>query len=546
MNLAQMVTDSAEGYPGKPALVFQGRSISYEDLDELVDRTAAALTGLGMVRGDRVAMVAGNVPEFVSCFYGVLRAGGVVCPLNVQLTPEEVGYILADAGAKIVIAEAATAPTVLAVRDRLADLETILVIGGPPAPARTISLEEALATNAEPPDLITMDAEPAVIAYTSGTTAAPKGAVLTHGSLHFNIDQMNSITSLAVSSDDVTLLALPLFHIYGLNVGLGMSVKAGGTGVLVDRFDPLETLRLIERHGITVVPGAPPMYAAWLALADAEVEIPDLSSVRLAVSGAARLPPDLLERFRTRFGIPIWEGYGLTEASPSVTSSAAGREPKPGSIGPPLPGVDVRLVDEHGQDVDEDDPGEILVRGPNVFAGYWNRPDATQDAFEEGWLRTGDVAYQDEDGYLFLVDRKKDVIIVSGFNVWPKEIEDAIERHPSVAEAAVVGIPDERTGEAIQAWVVPGEGKSVTPDDVRMVLYGYLAKFKWPKEIHVVDELPHHVTGKVLRRMLRGEEMLGQAQEAGGAEVTAGAAQPAEGPEGAEQADESQDEAGTE
>lgn len=510
-----MVRYAAEDDPSKPALVFHGRTVDYADLDDQVDRTAAALTGLGVGRGDRVALLAGNVPEFVWSFFGALRAGAVVSPLNVQLTPEEVGYILADSGAKVAIAEASTVPTLLAVRDRLADLETILVIGGPPAPARTISLEEALATNADPPDALVNADDPAVVAYTSGTTAAPKGAVLTHGSLMANLHQMSSVPGLVQTSGDVTLLVLPLFHIYGLNVALGTTVNVGGTGVLVNRFDPMETLQLVARHRITVLPGAPPMFSAWLALAESGAEIPDLSSVRLAVSGAARLSPEVHERFLTRFGIIIWEGYGLTEASPAVTSNAVGAgAAKPGSIGLPLPGLDIRLVDDHGQDVqEEDDPGEILVRGPNVFAGYWQRPDATGDVLEEGWLHTGDVAYRDEDGYLFLVDRKKDLIIVSGFNVFPTEVEEAIEAHPDVAEAAVVGIPDERTGEAVQAWVVPVEGKTVTEGDILHSLHGYLARFKWPKDIQVVEELPHHVTGKVLRRMLRGEELLGQADE---------------------------------
>ena len=509
MNLAQMVRFSADDFPDKPALFLHGRSISYASLDELVDRTAAALAGLGVNTGDRVAILAGNVPEFVSSFYGALRAGAAVSPLNIQLTPEEVGYILADNGAKVAIAEAATVPTLLAVRDRLADLQTILVIGGPPAPARTISLEEALATDAEPPDALVNPEDPAVIAYTSGTTAAPKGAVLTHGSLMANLHQMSSVPGLMEAPDDVALMALPLFHIYGLNVVLGMTMKVGATGVLVDRFDAMETLRLIERHGISVLAGAPPMFAAWLELAESLDTIPDVSSVRLAISGASRLHPDVQRRFLTRLGVIIWEGYGLTEASPSVASNAVGAgEAKAGSIGLPMPDLDVRLVDDHGQDVEDDDPGEILVRGPNVFAGYWNRPEATAEVLQGGWLHTGDVAFRDEDGYLFLVDRKKDLIIVSGFNVFPQEVEEAIERHPAVAEAAVVGIPDQRSGEAVQAWVVPAEGRTVTPDEILRYLHGYLARFKWPKDIQIVEELPHHVTGKVLRRVLRGEELL--------------------------------------
>jgi long-chain acyl-CoA synthetase len=290
-----------------------------------------------------------------------------------------------------------------------------------------------------------------------------------------------------------------------MNVILGLGIRTGATAVLVERFDPAEALELVEREKVTVLFGAPPMFSGWLALADAG-PVPDVSSVRLAVSGAAPLPGDVLERFGQRFDVTIWEGYGLTESSPAVTTNALGQEAKPNSIGLPLPGVEVRLVDEHGEDVEEGDPGEIWVRGPNVFAGYWNRPEETSAVLTEGWLRTGDVAYRDEDGYLFIVDRKKDLVIVSGFNVFPKEVEDAIERHPGVVEAAVVGIPDERTGEAVQAWVVPKEGRSLSAEELQDFLRGYLARFKIPRDIRLVEELPHHVTGKVLRRALREQD----------------------------------------
>ncbi|TMK97286.1 MAG: long-chain fatty acid--CoA ligase, partial [Actinobacteria bacterium] len=466
MNLAQLLRDAAQDHPAKPAIVFHGRTLSFADLDDRADLTAAALRGLGVEPGDRVALLAGNVPEFVTTLYGALRAGAVVCPLNVALTSEELGYILADAGAKLAVTEMGSLPGLLAVRDRLADLQTILVIGGPPAPARTISLEEAMATEAEPPEVDAGDGDLAVIAYTAGTTAAPKGAMLSHGNLRSNLEQTSLVPRLEETSDDAVFLALPLFHIYGLNVVLGLAVRSGATIVMVDRFDPGDALELIARHGITVLPGAPPMFSAWVELADAGHQIPDVSSVRLAVSGAAPLPPAVLMAFRDRFGIEVWEGYGLTECSPVVTSNAVGPVAKPGSIGLPLPGVEVRVVDEHVEEVEEDDPGEILVRGPNVFAGYWGRPEATAEVLRQGWLHTGDVAYRDEDGYLFLVDRKKDLVIVSGFNVFPREVEEAIERHPAVAEAAVVGIPDERTGEAVQAWVVPREGTSVTAEQI--------------------------------------------------------------------------------
>jgi long-chain acyl-CoA synthetase len=505
VNVSDLVSDAAKSHPAKPALIFHGRPITYAELDERVDLTAIALARHGLRKGDRTALLAGNVPEFVTSLYGGLRAGGVVCPLNVMLTPEEMGYVLADAGAKLAITELATLPGLLSIRDRLADLETIFVIGGPPAPSGTLSLEQALLAGGTPPQLSTGDTDPAVIAYTAGTTADPKGALLTHGNLLANLEQMSAVPALAESRADVVLLALPLFHIYALNVVLGLTVKNGATAVLVERFDPAETLGLVERHGVTVLFGTPPMFEAWLALAGAGPAGPDVSSVRLAVSGAAPLAPDVLERFRRRFGITIWEGYGLSEGGPAVTTNALGPEARPGSIGLTLPGLEVRLVDEHGEDVEEGDPGEILLRGPNVFAGYWARPEATREVFDGDWLKTGDVAYRDEDGYLFLVDRKKDLITVAGFNVFPKEVEEAIERHPKVSEAAVVGVPDERSGEAVQAWVVPEQGQVLSPEEILDHLHGYLARFKWPKDIRLVEQLPHHVTGKVLRRALRAE-----------------------------------------
>ncbi len=463
MNLTDLLSESAKRFPSKPSLVFHDRPITYSQLEERVDRTAAALAGLGVVKGDRVALLMGNIPEFVTSLYGAMRAGAMVCPLNVMLTPEEMGYILADAGAKAAVVELGSLPVLLSVRDRLGDLQTILVVGGPPAPRGTISLEEALRSAGEPSAVTVATSDVAVIAYTSGTTAAPRGAMLAHGHLLANLDQLAQIPVLAETDQDVALLALPLFHSYALNVILGMSMKTGATAVLVERFDP----------------------------------------------SAAPLPAQVFEAFRDRFGVTIWEGYGLTECGPAVTSNAMGKVPKPGSIGLPLPGLEIRLVDEDGGDAEEDDPGEIWVKGPNVFSGYWNRPEATAEVLGGGWLRTGDVAYRDEDGYLHLVDRKKDLVIVSGFNVYPSEVEEAIERHPKVAEAAVVGIPDEKTGEAVQAWVVPKEGQGLRADEILNFLHGYLARFKQPSDIRIVDELPHHMTGKVLRRALRGEDLPG-------------------------------------
>jgi long-chain acyl-CoA synthetase len=494
------VARAASAHPGKVALIAGDRSITYGELEDRVARAAGALAGLGVEPGDRVALLLGTTPDFVESLHGAWRLGATVAPLNVMLTPEELGYVLADAAARVVVTDRAFLPAALAVRDRLAELDHVVVARGR-SPRRTHSYEKLLSRAAPHPASLRDPSDLALLAYTAGTTANPKGAMLTHGNLAANLEQMSRVPALREAEDDVVLLALPLFHIYALNVVLGLTLREGATAVLVERFDPAATLDLIRRHRVTVVFGAPTMFAAWLRAAEGRDV--DLSSVRLAVSGAAALPGRVLGAFRDRFGVTIWEGYGLTETAPALTTTALGDVARPDSIGMVLPGVDVRLVDEHGEDVDPGDPGEIVVRGPNVFAGYWGKHEETEAAFRDGWFRTGDVAYRDEDGYLHIVDRAKDLVIVSGFNVFPKEVEDVILSHPGVAECTVVGVPDERTGEAVKAFVVPAAGASVDREDVLEHCRGRLARFKWPNEVEVVAELPKHVTGKVLRRRLR-------------------------------------------
>ena len=521
-NLSSRVAEQARDRPDAPALVFRGRTTSYEQLDDAVGRAAAAFVAGGIGPGDRVALMLGNVPEFVYALYGAWRAGAVAVPLNVMLTAEEVGYMLADSGAKAVVTQMGFLPTILAVRDRLADLQRVFVVAGPPVPSGTVSFEQSMGAHRPIRDTTESPDGLALIQYTSGTTADPKGAMLGHDNLVANLDQMDQVPPLRIEQDDVVLVVLPVFHIYALNVILGMAIRSGATAVLVERFEPEETLDLVERHGVTLLPGAPPMYVAWLD--EPEERRGAFATVRMAISGAAPLPAEVLQRFRQRFGVTIWDSYGLTEAGPAVTSSAAGPEARPGSIGLPIPGLDVRLVEEHEEgleDVEDGDPGEILVRGPNVFRGYWRKDEATGEAIQEGWLRTGDVAYRDEDGYLFLVDRTKDLVIVSGFNVFPKEVEEALERLPQVAEAAVIGVPDERTGEAVKAYVVVEEGATATPEDLVDGVSRFLARFKVPKEIEIVPEIPHHATGKVLRRALRGEETLRAATDSGSGAETA-------------------------
>ena len=493
MDLSALLRDTARQSPDAPALIRASDDsvLTFEELDKAVDAVAAGLQGMGVVRGDRVAIVMPNVPAFPIAYLGVLRAGGAVVPVNITLTQHEMLPIFEDSGAKVVLG---APPFVATAEAAAAAVSTV---------KKVVSTAEwsAMTTDAAPsPVEITSD-DVAVIAYTSGTTGRPKGAVLTHGNLRANLDQQMRVEGSNVESSDVLLLALPLFHIFGLNVSLGLLVMNGAKGVLVERFDPIATLEVIQRHKVTVLFGAPTMYTAWLDTPGAEQY--DLSSVRLAISGAAALPAEAVPNFKSLFGVTIYEGYGMTETAPTLTSNRVAGEPRPGSIGQPLPGIELRLVDDEGNDVELGDPGEILVRGPNVFRGYWNDDAATEAAFADGWFKTGDVAVKDEEGYLYLVDRKRDLIIVSGFNVYPSEVEQALMHNPKIEEAAVIGEPHPYTGETVKAFVVLADGETATErellDDVQL----RLARFKCPTRLEVVDSLPRLLTGKVLRRALR-------------------------------------------
>ncbi|MEA2459968.1 MAG: long-chain acyl-CoA synthetase, partial [Actinomycetota bacterium] len=413
MDLPQMLRRTAARVSSKEALLVAGhpdQTVTFGELDRSADRIAGGLAAMGIEPGDRVAIMMPNVPHFAAAHFGVLRRGAVVVPLNTMLTPHEIGRILADSGAKALF----VAPPC---EDAAA--EGAREAGG----VKVIRLSDWDAWDeAAAPEVQLSDDDLAVLAYTSGTTGEAKGAMLTHGNLYANLEQQMAVPEAAVDEDDVLFLTLPLFHIYGLNVALGLLVMNGASGLLVEKFEPVSSLKWLEEFGVTVVFGAPPMYKAWLATPGAEQY--DLSKVRLAISGAAALPGDVLDRFASEFGISIFEGYGLTETAPSLTSNRMAGVPRADSVGLPLPGIELRVVDESGNDVELGDTGEIVVRGPNVFKGYWNRPKETEAAFVDGWFRTGDIAVRDEEGYLYLVDRRRDLIIVSGFNVFPAEVED--------------------------------------------------------------------------------------------------------------------------
>jgi long-chain acyl-CoA synthetase len=493
MDLSRTLKETAGRSPEAVALIraADGSTLSFAELDQAVDEVASGLQVMGVAKGDRVAIIMPNIPHFPIAYLGALRAGATVVPINVTLTQHELLPIFEDAGVKVVLG----APPFLAAAEAAARAVSSV--------ERVISTEawESL-TRSEPPTPVDVAAEDvAVLAYTSGTTGKPKGAMLTHGNLRANLDQQMQVEGSNVSSSDVLLLALPLFHIFGLNVSLGLLVLNGASGVLVERFDPVAALDVIQKHRITVLFGAPTMYTAWLDTPGAEQY--DMTSVRLAISGAAALAAEALSEFKSVFGVTIYEGYGMTETAPTLTSNRVAESPRPGSIGKPLPQVELRLVDDEGEDVELGDPGEILVRGPNVFSGYWNDEEATSAAFLDGWFRTGDVAVKDEEGYLYLVDRKRDLIIVSGFNVYPSEVELALMENPKTAEAAVIGEPHPYTGETVKAFVVLNDGSEATERELLDDVGTRLARFKCPTRIEIVDSLPRLLTGKVLRRALR-------------------------------------------
>ena len=490
MNLASVLLARAGSGPEAIALHADDGPVTYGELDARSGALAAAYLD-GLEPGTRVGIVAGNGPAFVVAYLAALRAGMIAVPLDPAAPPAELSRNLSTVGAGLVVASEP--------HRKHGGLDGNTVVALPvdgSLPGIAPSAKHTIVSVA--PD------DTAVLLFTSGTAGAPKPAILTHGSLGANLEQVQRHPGLALRPDDIGLGLLPFFHIFGLNVALGLPLAAGASVVLIERFDPTDSLARTRDGKVSVIAAVPAVFAAWLDLPDDRAPSDAFAAVRLAVSGAAALPAEIAAGMHERFAVDVREGYGLTEASPIVTTAAIGGAARPGSIGPPLPGVEVALRDEDGADVLAGDPGEIWVRGANVFAGYWRDPEATARVIDSaGWLHTGDLAITDDDGWLRLVDRAKDLIIVSGFNVYPAEVEEALVEHPDVAEAAVVGVPDAKSGEAVVAFVVPCAGATPTWTELIAHLRRRLARYKLPSRIEFVDELPHTFAGKVPRRALR-------------------------------------------
>ncbi len=488
-NLALNLVEAAQMYPDRAAVRLDGLILAYPDLDERSARVAGLLGERGVGPGDRVGLVLPNVAEFPVLYYGVLRAGAVVVPMNPLLKAREVEYYLGDSGARLIFAWQATA----AEAAKGAEAAGAGFVGVAPG-----EFDRLLDDHAPQTEVTSRaDDDTAVILYTSGTTGRPKGAELTHANLARNA-AVSATTLFHLEPEDVVMGCLPLFHSFGQTCGLNATVSSGACLTLLPRFDPGKALEVIQRDRVTVFEGVPTMYLALLSRASHDDH--DTSSLRVCVSGGAALPVEALRGFEDAFGCVILEGYGLSETSPVASFNHPDRERKPGSVGTPIEGVQMRLVDPLGQDVPAGEVGEIVIRGHNLMKGYWRREDATREAVPDGWLRTGDLARQDEEGYFFIVDRKKDLIIRGGYNVYPREIEEVLYEHPAVAEAAVVGIPHPAHGEEVGAAVVLKPGAEATPADLRAFVKERVAAYKYPRHVWLEAALPKTATGKLLRR----------------------------------------------
>ncbi len=515
--VADLVARAAVRDGARTALVeASGRRLTWADLDLEVGRVAAGLGRVGMVAGQRVLLVLGNRIELVTTYLGALRAQLVAVPVNPRAKVEELAWMIADSGARLVVADAATVADARAAsalvrqaldgaRDVLDDdvvsrarKPRLVVVDSETQPGE-LAFEAVRADDAMPgparPDPETL----ACLLYTGSTSDLPRAAMLTHRALLANLEQLAAVEPPMMHADDIVLGVLPLFHVYGLNAVLGGVLRHGATLVLSDHFDPRGTLDVVAEHGVTVVPVAPAVFPHWLGLDDLDAA---MRSVRVVLSGSAPLARVVVEEFTERTGIPVHQGYGLTEAAPVVTSTLVSMAPVPGSLGGALPGVGLRLVDDLGLVSEVGDPGEIHIKGKNLFAGYW--PDGSGGPGPDGWWATGDVGYLDDDGDLFLVDRADEVVVVQGFRVYPVEVEAVIRTVSRVEDVAVFGVPDDGGRSAVVAYVrAPGAEPAAVVDDVRAACVAGLAAFKRPTRVEVVDELPTTLAGRVRKGALR-------------------------------------------
>jgi long-chain acyl-CoA synthetase len=496
MNVANNVERSARHFPNRPAIVFGDRTLTYAELDAAVSQTAHALRQLGLAAGERVALFLPNIPEFPITYLAAQKLGAIAVSVNVMLTTEELRYVLEDCGAKILLTTETLWAQARPLAGALPELRHVIVCEGAVEGQRTLA---ALVADA-PAGLRAADLDrdaPAAILYTSGTTGRQKGATLSHGNVVSNMYAVQHC--LRTTPDDRLLLFLPLFHCFGQNFVMNAGLNAGATLVLHRRFEPQAILSSVAKDGVTIFLAVPTVY---IGLLGAAIPRERLAGVRLFFSAAATLPVDVAEQWRARFGQSIQEGYGLTETSPFASFNHE-HEHRPGSVGTPIENVEMKIVDENGTPVPQGSWGEIVIRGPNVMLGYWNRPQETARALQGGWFRTGDIAYEDEAGYFHLVDRSKDMINSAGLKIWPREVEEVLYRHPAVGECAVVGVPDPLKGEVVKAFIALRRDAQLSEEEALAFCRAHMATYKVPRAVQFVTELPKSATGKILKRVLR-------------------------------------------
>ena len=517
LNLASLLENSAQQYGEREAVVLGDTRLTYAQVDGAANQVANLLVARGIQPGDKVALSCPNLPYFPIVYYGILKAGATVVPLNVLLKGREVAYHLADSDAKAYFCFEGTAelPIGRAGHEGFTateGCEHFFVITVDPAAASPIEGTDTLGAGmaGQPPtfDTVATDADDtAVILYTSGTTGQPKGAELMHRNMHSNALTGEALFGADAARPDTYLCVLPLFHSFGQTVIMNGGFAYGGTVVMLPRFEADPALKTMAKEKVTFFAGVPTMYWGLLgALDDSGVDAKELAAnLRVAAAGGSALPVEVHKEFEKRFGVTILEGYGLSETSPVASFSPLGQEVRVGSIGTPIPDVEMKLINPDWTDV-EDDPdavGEIAIKGPNIMKGYYGRPDATADAIHDGWFRSGDLARKDEDGYYYIVDRSKDMIIRGGYNVYPREVEEVLMTHPAVSLAAVIGVPHESHGEEIKAVVIPEKDVDVTPEELVEWSKEQMAGYKYPRIVELVDALPMTATGKILKRELK-------------------------------------------
>jgi len=496
-NLAVILSESAHSFPDRPAAISAQGQLTYAQLDAASDRVAASLAAGGIRPGDRVALQLPNIPQFLMSYFGILKAGAVAVPLNVMLKAPEVAYHLGDSGARLLITwEGILGEAVKGAQ--AAGLDQIYAVGHANDQDGAVPFERLLAVEAPRYEMaMRSPADTAVIIYTSGTTGRPKGAELTHVQLYMNADIPGRL--FGIKPDDIAIAALPLFHVFGLSSVLNLCVRFGCTMSLIPRFTAAAVLEAIQRDRATIFDGVPTMFADLLSHPDLDGY--DLSSLRVAISGGASIPAPLLDAFEERFGVMILEGYGLTETASTTTFNVSAEERRVYSVGKPIWGTQTQVWDDEGRPLPPgpENVGEVVTRGLHVMKGYWHDPEATAAVFSGDWLRTGDLGYFDKDGFLFIVSRKKEVIIRGGYNVYPSEIENVLHAHPAVAEAAVVGVPDERLGQEVMAVIIAHSTVTLVEADLQSYLRERLAAYKIPRIFEFWSELPKNTLGKILK-----------------------------------------------